>query len=164
MINKIKAVELNERDILQRFGDDVVLINKLPHNIYTNEKGVLIENPLSLTDKLLSVSVGVNRYGFSVLYVALLVEVIEKLKSMDQEERNKALSIISRKAYSIKQMIPKIEKRKMQLFVPEKTLEEIQNLLPNLFKTNLIPALIDYAIDLKEKSGSVFLFECHQEG
>ncbi|EAS0610661.1 hypothetical protein E9370_22050, partial [Salmonella enterica] len=94
MINKIKAVELNERDILQRFGDDVVLINKLPHNIYTNEKGVLIENPLSLTDKLLSVSVGVNRYGFSVLYVALLVEVIEELKSMDQEERNKALSII----------------------------------------------------------------------
>ena len=52
----------------------------------------------------------------------------------------------------------------MQLFVPEKTLEEIQNMLPNLFKTNLIPALIDYAIDLKEKSGNVFLFECHQEG
>ncbi|MDQ4916913.1 hypothetical protein RCD19_27670, partial [Klebsiella pneumoniae] len=43
-----------------------------------------------------------RRYGFSVLYVALLVEVIEELKSMDQEERNKALSIISRKAYSIK--------------------------------------------------------------
>ncbi len=126
MINKIKAVELNERDILQRFGDDVVLINKLPHNIYTNEKGVLIENPLSLTDKLLSVSVGVNRYGFSVLYVALLVEVIEELKSMDQEERNKALSIISRKAYSIKQMIPKIEKKKCNYLFQKKLLKKFR--------------------------------------
>lgn len=51
----------------------------------------------------------------------------------------------------------------MQLFVPEKTLEEIQCLLPELYKIHSIPALIDYAIDLKQKSGSVFLFECNQK-
>lgn len=95
--------------------------------------------------------------------MALLVEVIEELKSMDQEERNKALSIISRKAYSIKQMIPKIEKENA-IICSRKTLEEIQNLLPNLFKTNLIPALIDYAIDLKEKVEMYFYLNVIKRG
>ncbi|ENJ4445573.1 hypothetical protein AB1E00_004469 [Salmonella enterica] len=165
MINKIKTTELDENNIiLSKVSDDVILVNKLPHNIYTNEKAIIIENPFELTEKLLSVSVGVNRMGYSVLYVTLLIEMIEKLKAMSNKEKDLAFKIISRKAFDIKHMIAKIEKRRMQLFVPEKTLEEVQCLLPELYKIHSIPALIDYAIDLKQKSGSVFLFECNQEG
>ena len=39
MINKIKTTELDENNIiLSKVSDDVILVNKLPHNIYTNEK------------------------------------------------------------------------------------------------------------------------------
>ena len=115
MINKIKTTELDEtNNILSKVSDDVILVNKLPHNIYTNEKAIIIENPFELTKKLLSVSVGVNRMGYSVLYVTLLIEMIEKLKAMSNKEKDLAFKIISRKAFDIKHMIAKIEKRRMQ--------------------------------------------------
>lgn len=164
MINKIESVKLNKKELPKQIGRDVILVNKLPHNIYTSGKGILISNPYNLTDKLLSVSAGVSKGQYSVLYVALLIEVIAKIKSMSNEESNKAMNIVTRKAYEINQMIPRVEKRKTRLFIPEMILDEIQGMAPDIYKVNLIPALISYALDLKEKSGDVYLFECNQEG
>ncbi len=36
--------------------------------------------------------------------------------------------------------------------------------MPDSFKYYMIPALIDHAINLKEQSGNVFLFESNHEG
>ncbi|MFV9414997.1 hypothetical protein ABQ473_27420 [Klebsiella oxytoca] len=164
MINKVESIKLNKKELPKQISSDVILVNKLPHNIYTSGKGILISNPYDLTDKLLSVSAGVSKGQYSVLYVALLIEVIEKIKSMNPTDKLKTMNIVTKKAYAINQMIPRIEKRKTRLFVPEITLEEIQKLAPDIYKANVIPALVDYAIDLKEKSGDVYLFEYNQEG
>jgi hypothetical protein len=43
MINKIKTVELIEKSMLQQISKDIFLVNAIPPNTFTNEKGILIE-------------------------------------------------------------------------------------------------------------------------
>ncbi|HBR3237376.1 TPA: hypothetical protein L9R81_005301, partial [Klebsiella pneumoniae] len=86
----------------------------------------LISNPQWLTEKLLSVSAGVSKGKYTMLYVALLVEMVEKIKSMNSDEKDKTLKILKQKENDIKFAVTcGMEKKKIQLLVPEKTLDEI---------------------------------------
>lgn len=165
MINKIKSVELIEEDMLQQMSKDIFLVNAIPPNTFANGKGILISNPQWLTEKLLSVSAGVSKGKYTMLYVALLVEMVEQIKSMSVDEKDKTFKILKQKENDIKFAVTcGMEKKKIQLLVPEETLDDINGLIPDSFKYYMIPALIDHAINLKEQSGNVFLFESNHEG
>ena len=102
MINKIKSVELIEENMLQQISKDIFLVNAIPPNTFANGKGILISNPQWLTEKLLSVSAGVSKGKYTMLYVALLVEMVEKIKSMSSDEKDRTFKILKQKENDLK--------------------------------------------------------------